>query len=334
MKHLLTIPHRVAHGLCIVNGIRDFIHWRSGCDWSNEFVYGLGQGSSFAYIRVKIAKPPRQVYWGAATPHQHEYLAELLGANYTVIENRMFKFAWYKACEALKAGTPPVLGPLDMFYLPYYEHIYHKRHIPIHYVLLVGYDDQNAYIYDTDKDSAQTIPLDELELSWNVNVPAMGKKNRLVTFDIPKKLAPNKVLIGKSIADKCQTMLHPPVNMLGIPGMTKLAHEIVRWPVELGEETTVACLQQAREYLNTPPDIAGNHLTATRDLYISFLQESGPMAGLDFTNPIANLHESIRFIPLIAHAIQQGNLEEAADHIRQVAEVETKAYTELSEVVA
>ncbi|MEW6505973.1 MAG: hypothetical protein AB1457_18635 [Chloroflexota bacterium] len=46
---------------------------------SNEFVYGLGQGSGFAYIRVKIAKKPRQVYWGMATPRQHEYLAELLG---------------------------------------------------------------------------------------------------------------------------------------------------------------------------------------------------------------------------------------------------------------
>lgn len=334
MNHLLTLPHRVAHGLCIVNGIRDLIDWRSGHDLSNEFVYGLGQGSGFAYIRVKIAKPPRQAYWGMATPRQHEYLAQLLGADYTVIENRMFKFAWSKAREAVNVCTPPVLGPLDMFYLPYYEHIYRKRHIPIHYLLLVGYDNQNAYVHDTDKDSPQTIPLDELELSWNVNVPTRGKKNRLVTFGIPKKLAPNDVLIRKSVADKCQTMLHPAVNMLGIPGMKKLAYEIAHWPDELDDETTVACLQQVREYLNTPPDIAGGHLTATRDLYIAFLQEAGPMAGLDFINPIAHLHESMGIIPRLTHAIQQGDLEEAADHIRQVAEVETKAYTELSELVA
>jgi hypothetical protein len=128
-------------------------------------------------------------------------------------------------------------------------------------------------------------------------------------------------------------MLHPPVNMLGIPGMKKLAHEIVRWPVEIGVEMVAACLQQVREYLNTPPDITGNHLTATRDLYITFLQEAGQMVGLDFTNPIANLQESMRIIPLIAHATQHGNLEEAADYICRVAEVETKAYAELSEAV-
>ena len=333
MEKLLTIPHRAAHGLCIVNGIRDCIHWRSGRDWSNEFVYGLGQGSSFGYIRVKNAKPPRQVYWGAATPRQHEYLAELLGGNHTVIENRTFRFAWGEACKAVKAGTPPVLGPLDMFFLPYYEHIYHKRHIPIHYVLLVGYDDSNAYVHDTDRDDVQTIPLDELQLSWNVNVPAMGKKNRLAIFDIPQDSASTGVLIRKSVADKCQMMLHPPVKMLGIPGMRKLTHEIVRWPGELGKEMTAACLQQVREYLNTPPDISGNHLTAARDLYITFLQEAGLMAGLDFSNPITNLQESMRIIPLIAHAIQQASLEKAADYICNVAEVEAKAYTELSEVV-
>ena len=334
MDQLLTPPHRVAHGMCIVNGIRDLIDWRSGRDWSNEFVFGLGQGSGFAYIRAKIAKPPRQVYWGMATSRQHGYLAQLLGADYTVIENRTFKFAWNKVREAVNAGTLPVLGPLDMFHLPYYGNIYHKQHIPIHYVLLVGYNDQNAYIHDTDKGSVQAIPLDELELSWNVNVPALGKKNRLMTFDIPKTLAPNDVLIRKSITDKCQTMLHPPVNMLGIPGMKKLAHEIIHWPDELGGQTTVACLLQVREYLNTPPDITGNHLTAARELYITFLQEAGPMAGLDFTNPIAHLHESMGVIPQLAHAIQQGELKEAAHCIRQVAEVETKAYTALSELVA
>jgi len=36
MDQLLTIPHRRAHGMCPVNGVRDLVHWRSGRDWSNE----------------------------------------------------------------------------------------------------------------------------------------------------------------------------------------------------------------------------------------------------------------------------------------------------------
>lgn len=333
MKHLLTIPHRAADGLCIINGFRDLIHWRSGRDWSNEFVYGIGQGSGFTYIRNKLASPPRQVYWGMATPRQHKYLAELLGANHTVFENRTFEFTWNLACKAVTAGTPPILGPLDMYYLPYYHQIYQKRHIPIHYVLLVGYDPQHAYVHDTDKNGVQAVPLDELQQAWKVNVPAMGKKNRLVILDIPGEITADEVLIRKSIIDKCRTMLHPPVNMLGILGMQKLAHEIDHWREDLGEEVTTACLHQVRAYLNTPPDSEGNHLTATRDLYVAFLQQAGPMAGLDFTSPIACLQGSLRIIPRIALAIQQTHFEAAADAIRQVAEVETKAYTELSDIV-
>ena len=144
MVRIERTPHRRAHGMCPVNGIRDLIHWRAGRDWSNEFVYGLGQGGGFAYLRFKSADPPRQVYWGIAGPRQHKYLAELLDADYAEIENRSFKFSWKKAREAVDAGTPPVLGPLDMFYLHFYEGIYHQRHIPIHYELLVGYEDETV----------------------------------------------------------------------------------------------------------------------------------------------------------------------------------------------
>ena len=188
MGHMLTIPHRRAHGMCPVNGIRDLVHWQSGKDWSNEFLYGLGQGGGFAYLRFKSADPPRQVYWGIAGPRQHKYLAELLSADYVPIENRSFKFSWRRAREAVDAGKAPVLGPLDMFHLHFYEDIYHRRHIPIHYVLLVGYEDEAAYVHDTDNDDVQTIPLDELAQAWDVNVPGLGKRNRLATFGIPAVL--------------------------------------------------------------------------------------------------------------------------------------------------
>jgi len=334
MGRLLAIPHRRARGMCPVNGIRDLIHWLSGRDWSNEFLWGLGQGGGFAYLRFKAADPPRQVYWGIAGPRQHRYLAELLDADYTEIENRTFKFSWGKAQEAVDAGTPPVLGPLDMFYLPFYEDIYHKRHIPIHYVLLVGYEDEKAYVHDTDKGDIQEISLNELQLAWDVSVPGLGKRNRLVVFDIPQRLPPTDELVRKSIADECQTMLHPPVSMVGIPAMKKVAREIARWPEELGGDTAARCLRQVREYLNSPPDLEGDHLTAGRDLYVAFLQEAGAMAGLDFSEAIGRLRETIAAIPELAEAIRQNQLEEAAACFQRIAEVEAEAYAELSKIVS
>lgn len=312
--------------MCPVNGIRDLIQWRTGENWSNEFVYGLGKGGGFAYLKFNTAKPPRQVYWGISGIQQHAYLAGLLNATYAVVENRSFKFTWNKACVAVESGVPPVLGPLDMFHLHYYEHIYHRRHIPIHYVLLVGFDEKCTQVLDTDKDEIQIIPLAELEAALDVYVPGLGKRNRMVCFDIPRVIPPVEVLVRQSIADQCQVMLLPPVTMFGIPAMLKLASEIAKWPDELGKDTAKACLRQVREYLNTPPDLRGDHLTAGRDLYITFLLEAGAMTGLDFSEAIAGLRESIKTIPSLADAIHHNRLIEAAAHIQKIAKDERTAF--------
>jgi hypothetical protein len=333
MAHMLTIPHRRAHGMCPVNGIRDLVQWRAGRDWSNEFLYGLGQGGGFAYLRFKSADPPRQVFWGIAGPRQHEYLAGLLGADYTVVENRTFRFSWKKAREAVGAGTPPVIGPLDMFHLHFYAEIYRQRHIPIHYLLLVGFDDDVAYVHDTDKVDVQAIPLDELQAAWDVNVPGMGKRNRLAVLSIPHHLPPAATLIRKSIADQCQMMLHPPVSLVGIPAMEKLARELAGWPEELGKDVATRCLRQVREFLNSPPDLEGDHLTAGRDLYVAFLREAGPMAGLELAEAIRWLEETIGVIPRLAEAIAKDRLEDASALFRRIAVGEAEAYEELGSIV-
>jgi len=309
-----------------VNGIRDLIHYRTGRDWSNEFVFGLGQGGGFAYLRFNSANPPRQVYWGTASPRQHKYLAELLGANYTEIENRTFKYSWKTAQENVDNGLPPVIGPLDMFYLHFYNEIYHQRHIPIHYLLLVEYDSKNAYVLDTGLDDIQPLPLNELELAWNVSVPGLGKRNRLVALSIPHDIPSTKSIICRSIMDECKMMLNPPVSMLGIPAMKKLADEIANWPDELGVDIANNCLRQVREYLNSPPDLLGYHLTAGRDIYIKFLKEAEGMVGLDLSAAIIRLNAAMGMIPNIAAAIQTENLCDAAVLLRDIAGKEREAF--------
>lgn len=333
MQTMQTLPHRVAPGLCPVNGIRDLVQWRLGRDWSNEFVHGLGQGGGFAYLRINPANPPRQVYWGIATSRQHKYLAMLLGAAYTELENRAFKTSWKKAQQAVDQGTPPIIGPLDMFNLPWYPGIYQQRHIPIHYLLLVGYDATTAHVHDTGLEQVQLLPMVELQAAWDVNVPGLGKRNRLAVLEIPQQADPTELLIRRSIADECQIMLKPPISMLGIPAMHKLAREIAGWQDELGAEVARRCLEQVREYLNSPPDLHGNHLTAGRDLYVTFLEQAAEMTGLDFSQPIECFREVICTIPEIANDIEQDHLEQAAQGFARIAELETQAYTMLAKSI-
>jgi hypothetical protein len=106
-----------------------------------------------------------------------------------------------------------------MFHLPFNPGIYHLRHIRIHFVLLVGCYGEHAIVLNTSWDEVQQISLDELELAWNVNVPGMGKHNRLATFNLTDELGPTDRLVTKAIHDQCQLMLKPPVSILGIPTM-------------------------------------------------------------------------------------------------------------------
>ena len=246
---------------------------------------------------------------------------------YTELENRSFKYSWNKAQEAVRAGTPPVVGPLDMFYLHFYGSIYQQRHIPIHYLLLVGYDDQNAYVHDTDKQEVQSVPLAELEPAWDVNVPGLGKRNRLAILNIPQEIPPTEVLIRKSIGDECRMMLNPPVSMVGIPAMEKVSREIAHWSTELGKDGTEKSLQQVREYLNSPPDILGNHLTAGRDIYVTFLEQAGRMTNLDFSEAINRFQAGIAVMGKIAEAIQLDHLDGAAAGFAEIAKEEKAAFT-------
>jgi hypothetical protein len=88
-----------------------------------------------------------------------------------------------------------------------------------------------------------------------------------------------------------------------------------------------------REYLNSPPDLEGDNLTAGRHLYIAFLREAAETTGLDFSGPMRRLQESLAIIPQLAVAIGRNDLQEAAACFGRVAEAEEAAYSELSGIV-
>lgn len=86
--------------------------------------------------------------------------------------------------------------------------------------------------------------------------------------------------------------------------MKKLAAEMAGWPEELGESRAEKCLRQVREYLNSPQDAEGSHLTAGRDRYIVFLQEAQQISGLDFSRAVDWLCQSMDTVLGVAAAIQ------------------------------
>jgi hypothetical protein len=230
MAKLIRLPHEVHESTCYVNGLFDVLAWQ-GARYDYFLLPIIGGMASFAYLKFKMAEPPCMVYWGNNPKYLLKDLGEIIGFTQTIGEGKSFRNAFPKMKGHLENDGPVMVGALDMYYLHYYHELYKREHVPIHYVLMVGYDDdrQIVHVHDCSVGGVQEIPYVEFERALDVNVPGMSKKNTFRVFQLPQKLPSEFEIADKGFAYKARRMLKPPVSMFGIPAMRKLAKEIVSW---------------------------------------------------------------------------------------------------------
>jgi hypothetical protein len=227
---LIALPHKVSESECYVNGIEDMLAWKGGT-YVDHLLSVVGGMASFSYLKFKSATPPNMVFWGANPRHFIPNLEKIIGFRQVVVEGRGSSATTKMIEEHIDQGSPVVVGALDMFYLHYYDRIYGIQHIPIHYVLVVGYEDEKErfYVHDCGRSGVQEIPYVELQKALDVKVPGMSKKNTIRVFKMGRT-APSEldVAIG-GFRLKAKQMLHPPVSIFGIPAMRKLSREVLGW---------------------------------------------------------------------------------------------------------
>jgi hypothetical protein len=247
MKKLLKLPHRTCESTCYVNGLEDILAWK-GADYSDFLLSIVGGMAGFTYLRFKKADPPCMVYWGANPKYLMKDLANIIGFKEKVIEGRSYEFMFSHLKNLIEDDQPVMAGALDMYYLHYYPDLYKKQHVLLHYVLVVGYDDeqQAIHVHDCSHQGVQKIPYDEFQKSLNVNVPGMSKKNTIRAFTLPSKLPSEFEVAKKGFQHKAERFLHPPVKLFGIPAMRKLAEEIFEW-------NNKKCFEHMATYAITPP---------------------------------------------------------------------------------
>lgn len=247
MKKLLSLPHKFCESTCYVNGLEDILAWK-GAVFSDFLLSVVGGMAGFAYLRFKKADPPCMVYWGASPKYLMKDLEKIVGFEETVIEGKSFEKAFSKMKALIDEGKPVVAGALDMYHLRYYPDLYRKIHVPIHYVLVVGYDDeeQTVFVHDCSKKNMEKVPYIEFEKSLDVKVPGMSKKNTIRDFTLPERI-PSEFEVAKiGFSYKAERFLNPPVRLFGIPAMRKLTKEIYEWDNR-------KCFEHMVVYATTPP---------------------------------------------------------------------------------
>jgi hypothetical protein len=237
MKRVIALPHKILDYSCPINGVEDQYEWKTGTRLPRYFLMDLS-AIGFIYIKQKRAPAPRMVGWGNGMGKaQHEFLADLIGYHWRCSEGRPFEAAWQMAKASIGQGTPVILGLLDMYHLPYYPKFYHRIHIPQHFVLLVGYDEDQdtALVQDNGLPEIQEISLSDLRSAWNVHNPGQGQKNTLYILEFGPKIASLEEIARQGVKKRADSFLNSPAGFMGLRGMRKAAQELSLWNAEMSE---------------------------------------------------------------------------------------------------
>jgi hypothetical protein len=329
MKRLITLPHRVCESTCYVNGLEDLASWK-GAHYNDFLLSVVGGMAGFTYLRFKRADPPCMVFWGANPKYLMKDLARIIGFEETVVEGKTFKSTFPKLKEFVDDGQPTVAGALDMYYLRYYPDLYKRLHVPIHYVLVVGYDDEErvVFLHDCGHKGVQRVPYDEFEKSLDVSVPGMSKRNTIRRFALPETMPSEFEVAKKGFSYKAERFLNPPVKLFGIPAMHKLADEILEWDDR-------KCFEHMVTYATTPPLLPKTFENShgMRLWQADVLKVLGTKYSVNVWTEASTLfRQSGEKIKRLCEAALKQNRQKASDILMEIADVEEHAYRLLKTV--
>jgi hypothetical protein len=340
----IPLPHKVCGLTCMINGLEDLYEQKTGVrlpDWLLLHVSGL---LGFVYLRNKNAPVPRMVFWGLQIArYQYAELADVVGFRWEMTAGRSFPFTLKRVRESIDGGRPALLGALDMFHLPYYDRFYHSIHVPIHHVLMVGYDDERAaaFVLDCDRPDVQTVPYSDLQAAWNVRNPGLGKQNTFYAFTFNERVAEVETIARRGLVKRAAAMLDAPVSMLGIKGMRKLARELPRWSVELGPRPLDFSLRHLAEFTGFPP-VPPNRLSGYsapdnhrggRDVFAGLLRRlAGDYAEPSWAKAAPFFDRAALLLEKATDAVvdfllrKSGTLDGAASMVAEIADVEEQGF--------
>lgn len=196
-----------------------------GLDWSEPMLFGLGSGLSFIYWDSKSMGFP--FLGGRVKPFElTRNLATALGLELLVEETTSARKAWQNVAAPIDAGRPVGLQ-LDSFHLDYFST---KVHFGGHVVALYGYDEQTAYLVDTEpQGGAVSTGLAALARARAERGP-MAARHRSFTLRAPADppLSPRDLIIP-AILTCAGAFLNPPIANLGHRGIEKTAKQVPKW---------------------------------------------------------------------------------------------------------
>jgi|GEM_PF-1069478 len=348
MKYL-ELPHKQADYLCPINGLCDVYEWKTGNRMPEELLFFSRTG--FMLISQKRAVPPKMIFLanGSIGSNQYNFWKSIMEYDIIASEGKSFKSTLSNIMELINNDIPVILFGLDMYHLPYQTKYYHTTHIPGHVVLMVGYDDKNAYIHDNSKDDVQTIPFEELQSAWENDYIGISKKNAYFGIRFRQPNFDMRDIMQKGLSINADNFINPPIGFMGIRGMEKLIKEFSTWENYFDASTlceiykhfvtyTGSVLPELPEKLNDDSSGIENPHRGSRDrLSTALMQYKDSMDSSTWEQAAIAYQKSGIIIEQIVNGFTQDILDNSFSETHryislfsQLKQVEEKAHEELS----
>lgn len=257
MKQLISLPHHSHDYECMWNGIEDLYMAETGQSLPADFFFLLSGFGSFCYRKTEKSDLKRMVALGdGRTRKMYEFLAPIVGFTYHHRSCAAFERALKIAKEEINTGHPVVLGALDMYELPYYPKLYRKEHIPFHYVLMTGYDDEQSliYLYDCGRTELLSLDYDGLKAAMNCSYPGLSSPNTVCTVRMNTRKDKYQIA-SEALAVQRERFLNPPASFLGCRGFEKMIRELPGWKKELSKEEYDKIMLNMVTFFGTVPSV-------------------------------------------------------------------------------
>jgi Butirosin biosynthesis protein H, N-terminal/Domain of unknown function (DUF4872) len=236
----------------------------SGTEISEEMALGLGAGVCFYYVPLDGQSPSR--FTNGRVGRLEEQFVELTGAPIALETFDGREASWEAARATVDSGRPALLIT-DLYYLDHYGK---SAHFPGHAVMLVGYDDELAYLSDTGFAELQTTRLESLARARHGQHPVFPLSGQMFTLADGADPGDVRAAADAAIARGASQMIEPPMGEYeGLPALRRFADEVGHWPEQI--EDWQWCARFGYQVIERRGTGGGNF----RLMYSRFLDECG-----------------------------------------------------------
>jgi len=241
-----------------------------GIELSEPMLFGLGEGLSFIYWKMKTMDFP---FLGGRikTDLLTQHICKNLGLELNVHETSSKVKAWQAVRQLLDEGQPVGLK-LDAYYLEYFTKPFHFAG---HYVAIYGYDDEHAYLVDTRQQGGSVkTSLASLALARAEKGP-MSSKNLYYTIAGNMENVDLKEVLIAAMVNNAKQYLAPTISNISYKGMLKTSEEVMNW------FKTSQAIESEFKMAASLMEKAGTGGALFRNLYRDFIKESYDLLGIE-----------------------------------------------------